>query len=154
MLTRSSWLNCSLKDDEAGYWVSVGHYEALAFGNWWYWVREDIHAFIYWTKWRCPTHWLTHWQTLKDSATQLLIKYKSEALVMQSTSGWKMLLLSRCCSCQLAATLHQIECTHMVLPPKMSLAHTFLFIFVSFIYFMTSTQLLLDPYLGPKLWNS
>ena len=78
---------------------------------------------------------LTHWQTLKDSATQLLIKYKSEALVMQSTSGWKMLLLSRCCSCQLAATLHQIECTHMLLPPKMSLAHIFLFIFVSSIYF-------------------
>ena len=32
---------------------------------------------------RCLTHWLTHWQTLKDSATQLLIKYKSGALVTQ-----------------------------------------------------------------------
>ena len=96
---------------------------------------------------------LTH-SHLKDSASQLLIKYKSGALVTQSISGWKMLLLSRCCSCQLAATLHQIECTHMLLPPKMSLAHIFLFIFVSFIYyiyFMTSTQLLLDPYLGPKV---
>ena len=34
--TRSSWLNC---DDEAVYWVSKGHYEAVAVGNWWYWVQ-------------------------------------------------------------------------------------------------------------------
>ena len=26
--TRSSWLNCALRDDEAVYWVSIGHYEA------------------------------------------------------------------------------------------------------------------------------
>ena len=32
----------------------------------------------------CLTHWLTHWlTTLKDRATQLLIKYKSGALVTQ-----------------------------------------------------------------------
>ena len=33
-LTRSSWLNCGLRDDETVYWVSIGHYEAVAFGNW------------------------------------------------------------------------------------------------------------------------
>ena len=32
-ITRSSWLNCALRDDEAVYWVSVGHYEAVAVGN-------------------------------------------------------------------------------------------------------------------------
>ena len=31
--TRSSWLNCALRDDEAVYWVSIGHCEALAIGN-------------------------------------------------------------------------------------------------------------------------
>ena len=31
--TRSSWLNCALRDDEAVYWVSIGHYEAIAVGN-------------------------------------------------------------------------------------------------------------------------
>ena len=31
--TRSSWLNCALRDDEAMYWVSIGHYEAVAVGN-------------------------------------------------------------------------------------------------------------------------
>ena len=50
---------------------------------------EGIDAFIYCTKWRSGqvlpmpdslTHSLT---TLKDSATQLLIKYKSGALVAQ-----------------------------------------------------------------------
>ena len=49
---------------------------------------EDIHAFIYCTKWRSgqvlpmPDS-LTHSQ-MKDRATQLLIKYKSGALVTQS----------------------------------------------------------------------
>ena len=33
MMTRSSWLNCALRDDEAVYWVSIGHYEAVAVGN-------------------------------------------------------------------------------------------------------------------------
>ena len=31
--TRSSWLNCALRGDEAVYWVSLGHYEAEAVGN-------------------------------------------------------------------------------------------------------------------------
>ena len=31
--TKSSWLNCSLRDDEAVYWVSIGHYDAVAVGN-------------------------------------------------------------------------------------------------------------------------
>ena len=48
--TRSSWLNCALRDDEAAYWVSVGHYEAAAD------VIDDpvsvegIYAFLYCTK--------------------------------------------------------------------------------------------------------
>ena len=32
-ITRSSWLNCALRDDEAVHWVSIGHYEAVAVGN-------------------------------------------------------------------------------------------------------------------------
>ena len=48
---------------------------------------EGIYAFIYCTKWRPGRvsrmpHWLTHSQ-MKDRATQLLIKYKSGALVTQ-----------------------------------------------------------------------
>ena len=35
LMIRSSWLNCAVQDDEAVYWVSVGHYEAVAVGNWW-----------------------------------------------------------------------------------------------------------------------
>ena len=31
--TRSRWLNCALRDDEAVYLVSIGHYEAVAVGN-------------------------------------------------------------------------------------------------------------------------
>ena len=31
--TRSSWLNCASRDDEAVYWVSIGHYVAVAVGN-------------------------------------------------------------------------------------------------------------------------
>ena len=31
--TRSSWLNCASRDDEAVYWVSIGHYEAVAVGH-------------------------------------------------------------------------------------------------------------------------
>ena len=46
--TRSSWLNCALRDDEAVYWVSIGHYEAVVVGM----AIDDIgsiegtHAFI------------------------------------------------------------------------------------------------------------
>ena len=43
---RSSWLNSALRDDEAVYWVSIGHYEALAIGNWWYWVSRG-HSGLY-----------------------------------------------------------------------------------------------------------
>ena len=31
--TRSSWLNCALRDDEAVHWTSKGHYEAVEVGN-------------------------------------------------------------------------------------------------------------------------
>ena len=31
--SRSSWLNSALQGDEAVYWVSIGHYEAVAVGN-------------------------------------------------------------------------------------------------------------------------
>ena len=44
--TRSSWLNCALRDDEAVYWVSIGPYEAVAVGNWWYWVSRG-HLCLY-----------------------------------------------------------------------------------------------------------
>ena len=44
--TRSSWLNCALRDDEALYWVSIGHYEAVAVDNWWYWVSRG-HSCLY-----------------------------------------------------------------------------------------------------------
>ena len=63
IITRSSWLNCALRDDEAVYWVRIGHYEAVAVGNWWYWVSRG-HSCLYilqkveiWT--RMPD-WLTH----------------------------------------------------------------------------------------------
>ena len=32
-ITRSSWLNCALRDGETVYWVSKGHYEAIAVDN-------------------------------------------------------------------------------------------------------------------------
>ena len=44
--TRSSWLNCALRDDEVLYWVSIGHYEAVAVGNLWYWVSRG-HLCLY-----------------------------------------------------------------------------------------------------------
>ena len=34
-ITRSSWVNCALQDEETVYWVSVAHYEAVAVSNWW-----------------------------------------------------------------------------------------------------------------------
>ena len=89
--TRSSWLNCALRDDEAVYWVSIGHYEAVAVGNWWYWVSRGylclylLHKVKIWTGVTgALTHWLTDsLTTLKDRATQLLTKYKSGALVTE-----------------------------------------------------------------------
>ena len=44
--TRSSWLNCALRDDEAVYWVSIGPYEALAVGTGLYWVSRG-HLCLY-----------------------------------------------------------------------------------------------------------
>ena len=62
--TRSSWLNCALRDDEGVYWVSIGHYEAVAVGNWWYWVRRGhlclyiLHKVAIWSG--VTDAWLTH----------------------------------------------------------------------------------------------
>ena len=55
---------------------------------------EGIYAFIYCKKWRFGQvlpmpYGRTHWQTLKDRATQLLIKYKSGALVTQYPKSLK-----------------------------------------------------------------
>ena len=81
-LTRSSWLNCALRDDEDVYWVSIGHYEAVEVGD--TGSVEGIYAFIYCTKWRSGrVSRMPDRQTLKDRATQLLTKYKSGALVTQ-----------------------------------------------------------------------
>ena len=45
---------------------------------------EGMHAFIYCTKWRSgQVSPMPYGQTLKDRATQLLIKFKSGALVTQ-----------------------------------------------------------------------
>ena len=82
--TRSSWFNCALRDDEAVYWVSIGQFEAVAVGDWWYWVSRG-HACLYILhKVEIWTGVTDAWQTtLKDSATQLLINYKIGALVTQ-----------------------------------------------------------------------
>ena len=61
---------------------------------------EDIHAFIYCKKWRSGQvlpmpDWLTDSQT-KDSATQLLIKYKSGALVTQCKTMMFVKELKKC----------------------------------------------------------
>ena len=59
--TRSSWLNCALRDHEAVYWVSKGHYEAVAVGNWWYWVSMPLYIAQSGDLDRCHgslTHWL------------------------------------------------------------------------------------------------
>ena len=82
--TRTSWLNCALRDYEAVYWVSIGHYEAVAVGNWWYWVSRGHSCLYILQKVEIWTGVTDAWQTtLKDRATQLLIKYKSGALVTQ-----------------------------------------------------------------------
>ena len=47
--TRSSWLNCALRDDEAVYWVCMRRYQLVIDDTG---SVEDIHAFIYCTKWR------------------------------------------------------------------------------------------------------
>ena len=47
--TRSSWLNCALRDNEAVYLVSRGHYEAVIDDTG---SVKGIYAFIYWAKQR------------------------------------------------------------------------------------------------------
>ena len=74
-ITRSRWLNCALRHDEAVYRVSIGHYKAVEVDNWWYWVSRGhlslhiLHKVKIWlgVTDSSLTHWLT---TLKDRATQ------------------------------------------------------------------------------------
>ena len=69
--TRFSWLTCALRDDEAVYCVSIGHFERyqLVIDN--TGSVEGIYAFIYCTKWRSGqvlpmpyglTDWLTDYE--------------------------------------------------------------------------------------------
>ena len=64
MITRSSWLNCALRDDKAVFWVSIGHNEAVAVGNWWYWISKGhlclyiLHKVETWSG--VTDAWLTH----------------------------------------------------------------------------------------------
>ena len=53
---------------------------------------EDIHAFIHFKKWRSGQVLLMPDSQRKDRATQLLIKYKSGALVTQLFVGVKVAL--------------------------------------------------------------
>ena len=80
--TISSWLNWALRDDEAVYWVSIGHYEAVTVGNWRYWVSRG-HFCLYilnkveiWTGVTDAllltlTDWLTDWHTLNINLTPI-----------------------------------------------------------------------------------
>ena len=65
--TRSSWLNCALRDDEAVYWVSIGRYEAVAVSNWWYrvsWGHSCLYILQKVEIWTGVTDaWLTDWLT-------------------------------------------------------------------------------------------
>ena len=119
--TRPSWFNCALRDDEAVYWVIIGHYEAVEVGNWLYWVSRGhlclyiLHKVEIWTgvtdAWQTDSH-------LKDRATQLLIKYKSGALVTQFISGRYYLLRyvapPERRSCDLQPTDYQIMVVKMI----------------------------------------
>ena len=99
--TESSWLNCALRDDEAVYWVSIEHYEAVAFGNWCYWVSRGHLCLYILQKVEIYTGVAnalrTDGLTLKDRATQLLIKYKSGALVTQLSSTQKTIVWPNNC---------------------------------------------------------
>ena len=82
MWTISSWLNCALRDDEVVYWVSIGHYEAIGVGNWWYWVSSGhLCRYILHKEWRSGqvlpmpdslTDWLTDrlWKIVLLSSLQ------------------------------------------------------------------------------------
>ena len=62
-VTRSSWLSCALRGDEAMYWVSIVHQWLVLVGLykvsiWWYWLDPDgtgsvwgMYAFMYWKPW-------------------------------------------------------------------------------------------------------
>ena len=69
--TRSSWLNCALRFNEAVYWVSIGQQLLVLGGTGSVWGDEFTDP------------WHTHSQTLKDSATQLH-RSRNGALVTQS----------------------------------------------------------------------
>ena len=66
-ITRSSWLNCALRDNEAVYWVSIGQYKSVVVCNWWYWVSRGHLCLCKLNKveiWTCVinallTDWLT-----------------------------------------------------------------------------------------------
>ena len=70
VVTRSSWLNCALRDDEAVYCVSIWHYETVAVVNWWYWVSGGhlclyiLHKVEIWTGVTdaLRTDWLTSFE--------------------------------------------------------------------------------------------
>ena len=56
LLTRSSWLKSALRDEKVVCLVSIGQYdEAVAVGNWWYWVSRGhwclyiLHKVEIWT---------------------------------------------------------------------------------------------------------
>ena len=83
-VTRSSWLNCALRGHEADNWcdwVSIGHLCLYILNKVEIWTGVTD-AWL--------TDWLIHSQTLKDRATQLLIKYKSGALVTQWPKKWAL----------------------------------------------------------------
>ena len=59
-----------VSDDGAVYWVSIGHYEAVAVGNWGYWVSRG-HSCLYTLQkveiWTGVTDaWVTDWLTHKE----------------------------------------------------------------------------------------
>ena len=61
-----------------GYWVSTGHYEAVAVGNWWYWVSRGHLGLYKLNKVEIgQVSQMPYSLTDFDSATQLLIKYNA-----------------------------------------------------------------------------
>ena len=79
------------------------------------WSVEGIYAFIYCTKWRSGRvsrmpDWLTHsLTTLKYSSTQLLIKYKSGALVTQFKDTNKYIVNILICIFEKSRYFNQLE---------------------------------------------
>ena len=79
-LTRSSWLNSALRDDEAVYWVSIGHYEAVAVGNWWHWVSRG-HFCLY------TLHKVQIWKGVTD-ARQTTLEDRATQPMNHGRPGW------------------------------------------------------------------